>query len=215
MREHSIGTRVSAAVVETIMMMLTIQPSCLNMMPAMPVIMVRGRNTQSMVKVDAITEMATSEVAWTAASLGFSPRSKCVETFSSTTIASSTTIPMAIDNADIEMMFSVLPVAKRYTSEASSAIGMDSTMMNVALHRPRNTNTTSMTTRNVIRMVSLRVLIVLMILSEESTTVVISISEGRVSLISTNCFLMFLITLTVLAPDCFWMTIWAERTPLV
>ena len=109
--EQSIGTRVSAAVVEMIMMMLTIQPSCLNMIPAIPETMVRGRNTQSIVNVEAITEIPTSEVPWTAASVGFSPRSKCVETFSSTTMASSTTIPIAMDKADIDMMFNVLPVA--------------------------------------------------------------------------------------------------------
>ena len=130
-------------------------------------------------------------------------------------MASSTTMPMAIDSADIEMMFSVLPVAKRYTSEASRAIGIDRTMMKVARQRPRKRKTTSMTTRKVIRMVSLRVLIVLMMLSEESTMVVISISEGRFFLISTSCFLIFLMTFTVLAPDCFWITIWAERSPLV
>ena len=56
------GTRVRAAVVDTIMMMETIQPSCLNMTPAIPVIMVRGRNTHSMVSVDAITEIPTSAV---------------------------------------------------------------------------------------------------------------------------------------------------------
>ena len=60
--EQSIGTRVSAAVVEMIMMMLTIQPSCLNMIPAIPETMVRGRNTQSIVNVEAITEIPTSEV---------------------------------------------------------------------------------------------------------------------------------------------------------
>lgn len=74
--EQSIGTRVSAAVVEMIMMMLTIQPSCLNMIPAIPETMVRGRNTQSIVRVEAITEIPTSEVPWTAASVGFSPRSR-------------------------------------------------------------------------------------------------------------------------------------------
>ena len=62
MREHIIGTRVRAAVVETIIMMLTIQPNCLNIVPAIPVIIVRGRNTQSIVRVEAITEIATSGV---------------------------------------------------------------------------------------------------------------------------------------------------------
>ena len=111
--EQSIGTRVRAAVVEMIMMIDTIQPSCLNMIPAIPETMVRGRKTQSIVRVEAMTEIPTSEVAWTAASLGFSPLSKWVEIFSNTTIASSTTIPMAIDRADIEMIFNVFPVANR------------------------------------------------------------------------------------------------------
>ena len=61
-RAHRVGTRVRAAVVDTIMMMETIQPSCLNMIPAIPVIMVSGRNTHSMVSVDAITEIPTSAV---------------------------------------------------------------------------------------------------------------------------------------------------------
>jgi len=112
-REQSMGTKVSAAATEMIMMMLTIHPSCWNMIPAMPLIIVRGRNTQSIVSVDAITEMPTSEVPCTAASLGFSPLDRCVVMFSSTTMESSTTIPIAIESADIEMMFSVLPVANR------------------------------------------------------------------------------------------------------
>ena len=48
-----------------------------------------------------------------AASLGFEPRSICVVMFSRTTMASSTTIPMAMDSDESEMMFSVEPVAKR------------------------------------------------------------------------------------------------------
>ena len=108
------GTRVRAAVVDTIMMMETMKPSWRNMIPAMPDIMVRGRNTHSMVSVEAITEIPTSAVPWTAASVGFSPLSRCDVTFSSTTMASSTTMPMAMDRALMEMIFSVLPVAYRY-----------------------------------------------------------------------------------------------------
>ena len=48
-----------------------------------------------------------------AASLGLDPRSIWVVIFSSTTMASSTTIPMAIESDESEMMFSVDPVAKR------------------------------------------------------------------------------------------------------
>ena len=111
--EQSIGTKVSAAVVDTIIMMLTIHPSWLNMIPAIPWTIVRGRNTQSIVRVEAMTEIPTSEVPCTAASIGFSPFWMWVVTFSSTTMASSTTMPIAIARADIDMIFSVLPVAKR------------------------------------------------------------------------------------------------------
>ena len=87
--------------------------------------------------------------------------------------------------------------------------------MKVARQRPRNTKTTSITTRNVMMIVSRRVLIVLMMLSEESMTVSMWMSEGRSFSISASCFLTSRITLTVLAPVCFWIAIWAERTPPV
>ena len=83
------------------------------MIPDIPEIRVRGRNTQSIVNVDAMMEIPTSSVPWTAASLGFSPLSMWVVMFSSATMESSTTIPIAMDNADIDMMFNVLPVANR------------------------------------------------------------------------------------------------------
>ena len=95
------------------MMMLTIQPNCLKRIPAIPLTIVKGRNTANMVRVEATTEIATSLVAWTAACLGILPRSMWVVTFSNTTIASSTTIPMAIESELSEMMFSVLPEANR------------------------------------------------------------------------------------------------------
>ena len=75
--------------------------------------MVSGKNTAMRVSVDAITEMATSLVPWTAACFGAAPRSMCVVTFSRTTMASSTTIPIEMDKADSEMMLSELPVMYR------------------------------------------------------------------------------------------------------
>ena len=209
------GTRVRAAVVDTIMMMDTIQPSCRNIIPAIPEIMVSGRNTHSMVRVDAITEIPTSAVPCTAASLGFSPRSRCEVTFSSTTMASSTTMPIAMDRALMEMILSVLPVPNRYSKDARRAIGMDSTTMSVPFSRPRKRNTTSITTRKVIRMVSFRELMVRRILEELSTTVVILTSAGRVFSRRASSFFTLRITSTVLYPDCFWIIIWAPRVPLV
>ena len=130
-------------------------------------------------------------------------------------MASSTTIPMAMDRADIEMIFNELPVANRYNSEASKAIGILNTTMRVPLQRPRKTYTTSITTRKVIIMVSFKESMVLMMWSEESMTVTKEISDGRVFSMFFIAFFTSRITWTVLYPDCFWIMIWAPRVPFV
>ena len=108
--EQSIGVSVRAATVETTMMTHIIQPNCLKSTPVIPVTIVRGKNTAIIVSVEATTEMATSFVPCIAACDGAEPRSMCVVTFSKTTMASSTTIPMAIESDESEMMLIVLPV---------------------------------------------------------------------------------------------------------
>ena len=50
---------------------------------------------------------------------------------------------------------------------------------------------------------------------ELSTTVVILTSEGRVGSMVLSFCLTLLMRLTVLAPDCFWMAIIADLSPLV
>ena len=72
-----------------------------------------GKNTANIVRVEAITEIATSFVACTAACFGWLPRSIWVVTFSNTTIASSTTMPIAIESELNEIMFNVLPEASK------------------------------------------------------------------------------------------------------
>ena len=102
-----------ALTVDTVMMTHIIHPSCLKSTPEISVTMVRGKNTAIMVSVEAITEMATSLVAWMAACLGLEPRSICVVTFSRTTMASSTTLPMAMERHEREIMLNEPPVAYR------------------------------------------------------------------------------------------------------
>ncbi|OQC04399.1 MAG: hypothetical protein BWX77_00132 [Bacteroidetes bacterium ADurb.Bin090] len=80
-----------------------------------------------------------------AASRGLLPRRICLVIFSSTTMASSTTIPMAIESEDIDMMLSELPVAKRYMAATTSEMGMVSAMISVALKRPTKKSTTTTT----------------------------------------------------------------------
>ena len=107
------GVSIKAQISDSTIMMVTIQPNCLNSTPVIPLTSVSGKNTAISVRVDAITDRATSLVPFTAACMGAEPRSMWVVTFSSTTMASSTTIPMAMDNADNETIFSELPVTYR------------------------------------------------------------------------------------------------------
>ena len=60
--EHIIGVSESADAVETTMMIQIIQPNCLNIIPAIPVIIVNGKNTAISVRVVAITATPTSLV---------------------------------------------------------------------------------------------------------------------------------------------------------
>ena len=61
--EQSMGVRVMATTVEVHTMMVTNQPSSLNMMPAIPVSIVSGTNTTTITRVVAITDTHTSLVA--------------------------------------------------------------------------------------------------------------------------------------------------------
>ncbi len=177
--EQSIGVSESAHTVEIIIIMVTIHPSCWNSTPVIPVTSVSGKNTAISVSVDAITDTATSFVPCIAACFGSLPRSICVVTFSSTTIASSTTIPIDMDSAERETIFRVLPVIARYMNDAMSEIGIVIATIMVARHLPRNTNTTMTTNRRAYSIVSTRDAIVLRILSEVSTMTPNFTSEGK------------------------------------
>ena len=99
--------------VEVQIVMQTIHPSCLKMMPVMPVTKVKGKNTATVTNVVTMTESHTSLVPYLAASRGRLPRSMCLVTFSRTTMASSTTIPIAMERDESEIMLSDSPVANR------------------------------------------------------------------------------------------------------
>ena len=102
-----------AAVVDTQTTMVMIQPISFIKIPIIPGSIVSGTKTATSTSVVAMTDVHTSLVAQMAASRGFSPRSMCLVIFSSTTMASSTTIPMATVNDASEMMFSELSATSR------------------------------------------------------------------------------------------------------
>ena len=74
----------------------------------MPPKSVRGKKTAIITNVVAITDIHTSFVAAAAACLGVDPRSICFIMFSKTTMASSTTSPMATVSEEREIILSEL-----------------------------------------------------------------------------------------------------------
>ena len=110
---QSIGVREIAVSVEVHTVIQTIHPNCLNKIPVIPVTRVSGKNTATVTSVVTITDNHTSFVPYLAASRGRLPRSICFVMFSNTTMASSTTIPIAIEREDSEITFRDSPVANK------------------------------------------------------------------------------------------------------
>ena len=72
---------------------ITVKASCLKSWPATPTTNIMGKNTTTVVRVDAVMALETSVAPATAASFSLVPSSLCREIFSRTTMALSTSIP--------------------------------------------------------------------------------------------------------------------------
>ena len=79
--------------------------------PVIPLMNAHGTNTAQRTRATAITGPVTSSMARRAASLGSIPCSSQRSTFSTTTIASSTTIPIASTNPKRERLLRLKPRA--------------------------------------------------------------------------------------------------------
>ncbi len=84
--------------------------SCPKMIPAIPLTKSSGAKTATVVKVDAVTALATSDAPATEAFLESAPSSTCLTTFSRTTMALSTTIPAAMTRLISDMTLIVYPI---------------------------------------------------------------------------------------------------------
>ena len=94
--------------------------------------------------VVAMTARPISPVALMAASFGVTPFSSTYrKMFSSTTIASSMTMPVASDSASIVMLFSVKPSAFMTVNVPMIDVGIASAAMIVTRRLRMNRNTTS------------------------------------------------------------------------
>jgi hypothetical protein len=130
-------------------------------------------------------------------------------------MASSTTIPMAMESEVSEMTLMEFPVIKRYRKATISDMGIVRTIIKVALHRPRKKSTTKTTNRNAHIRVFERLLIDPLIKSEVSMIRLILTSGGRLFLSSSIFFRTSLATFMVLAPDCFITNMRRPVSPLI
>ena len=104
-----------------------------------------GTNTAMSTSEVAMIGLVTSRIAWNAASTGLSPFSMLRSTFSTTTIASSTTMPIASTRPKSDSAFSEKPNACMAASVPTSDTGTAASGMIDARHVPKKRSTTSTT----------------------------------------------------------------------
>src|SRR5580765_2123072 len=103
-----------------------VKANCLKNWPVIPEINAQGTNTAQSTAEIAITGPDTSAIAFSVASFGSMPLAIQLSTFSTTTMASSTTMPMASTKPNKLRLLSVKPInamtAKVPTIETGTAI---------------------------------------------------------------------------------------------
>ena len=113
----------------------------------MPEIKLHGTNTAQSTSATPITGPVTSSMALNDASRGVSPCSIQRSTFSTTTIASSTTIPIASTRPKSERLLRLKPNAAMNTNVPTIATGTATSGISVARQFCRNRSTTRATSR--------------------------------------------------------------------
>ncbi len=102
-----------------------------------------GTNTATSTSAMPISAPPTSSIVRCAASRGAMPARKCRSAFSTTTIASSTTIPIDSTRPNIDKLFSEKPNSCMTVSVPISDTGIASSGMIAVRQRCRNSTTTS------------------------------------------------------------------------
>ena len=103
------GDRDSALKAESSTEIAMVSANCWYMLPVRPGMKATGMNTAERMRAMPMTGADTSFMAWTVASCGLIPCSMWCITASTTTIASSTTMPMASTRPNIESVFTEKP----------------------------------------------------------------------------------------------------------
>src|SRR5262249_40548099 len=113
--------------------------------PVIPPTNAHGTNTAHSTRATAMIGPVTSSMALTVASRGFKPCSIHRSTFSTTTIASSTTIPIANTKPNSEILFKLKPSAAITANVLTIATGTAINGMITERQFCKNTNTTMAT----------------------------------------------------------------------
>ena len=116
--------------------------NCRKNCPVIPLMNAQGTNTAQSTSATAITGPVTSSIALRVASRGSSPCSSHRSTFSTTTMASSTTIPIARTRPNSEMLLSEKPRTLITAKVPMMATGTATSGMIAALQFWRKTITT-------------------------------------------------------------------------
>ena len=135
---------------------MTVTAKGWNSSPDNPPTNASGRNTATVVMVDAVTAVATSLTPSRMATMRSSPSDKCLLMFSTTTIESSTTRPIEMVTAPIVRMLSEKSLAHIPMNVSNNDVGIDTAvtrvdrtdmrkirMMMMAKAKPRRPSTAS------------------------------------------------------------------------
>ncbi len=131
-----------------------VRANCWYIRPVRPGMKATGMNTAQRMSAMPITGADTSFMAWVVASFGLIPRSMWCMTASTTTIASSTTMPMARTRPNIERVFTEKPRSGKKMKVPRRDTGTVRRGMIVARMFCRKMNTTSVTRISASRNVS-------------------------------------------------------------
>ena len=149
---HNAGDSVSAMIADSSIDMLIVTANWRNNVPDNPGMNATGTNTDSNTSEIAMTGPVICAIAFLVASRGDRSGSSAMtrSTFSTTTIASSTTTPMPRTMASSEIVLAEKPKASSTAKVPIRLTGMATIGMIVARTLPRKTNTTATTSTKAI-----------------------------------------------------------------
>ncbi len=145
-KAHSAGVSVSATMPDSTTAMMIVSANCLNSSPVTPPMNATGTNTEQSTSTMATSAAPTCRIALSAARRGGNPSAAMMRsTFSITTIASSTTIPIANTRPNSVSTLIDMPSARNPRKVPTTLTGTASIGMIVARQLWRKRKTTSVT----------------------------------------------------------------------